>query len=71
MPVIMLEGVVEHGQLTLTTPVPLPDQTKVSVVISDLRSKPRARLISPRLAHPEQTAEFEMEVSEDHSDADL
>lgn len=51
MPAITLEGVVEHGQLTLTTPVPLPDQTKVSVVISDPRSEPRARLISPRLAH--------------------
>ncbi len=71
MPVITLEGVVERGQLTLTTPVPLPDHTKVSVVISDLRSEPRARLISPRLAHPEQAAEFQMEVSEDPSDADI
>ena len=32
-------------------------------MISDLRPEPRARLISPRLAHPEQAAEFRMEVS--------
>ena len=70
MPVITLEGVVEHGQLTLATPVPLPDHTKVLVVISGLRSEPRARLVSPRLAHPGQAAEFQMEVSEDPSDAD-
>jgi predicted DNA-binding antitoxin AbrB/MazE fold protein len=68
MPVLTLEGVVEHGQLKLTTPVPLPDHTKVSVVISDLQHKTCARLVSPRLAHPEQAAEFRMEVSEDSGD---
>jgi hypothetical protein len=71
MPVLTLEGVVEHGQLKLTRPVPLPDHTKVSVVISDLQPQPRARLVSPRLAHPEQAAEFRMEVSEDSGDADV
>ena len=71
MPVITLEGVVEHGQLKLTTPVPLPDHTKVSVLISDLQQKPRARLASPRLAHPEQAAEFQMEVIEDLSHTDV
>lgn len=65
MPIITLEGVVEHGELKLTTPVPLPDHTKVAVVISDLQSVSRARIMSPRLAHPEQAADFQMEVSED------
>jgi hypothetical protein len=71
MPVLTLEGVVEHGQLKLTTPIPLPNHTKVSVVISDLQHKPRARLISPRLAHPEQGEEFRMEVLEDLDDGDV
>jgi hypothetical protein len=65
MPVITLEGVVEHGQIKLAAPVPLPDNTRVSVMVSDLRHEPLAHLVSPRLAHPEQAAEFQMEVSED------
>jgi hypothetical protein len=68
MPVLTLEGVVEHGQLKLTTPIPLPNHTKVSVVISELSQKLRARLSSPRLAHPEQAEEFRMEVIEDLDD---
>jgi hypothetical protein len=68
---IVLEGVIEHGELKLTAPVPLPDHTKVSVVISDLRHEPSARLVSPRLAHPEQVADFQMEISEDPNDADV
>lgn len=71
MPVITSEGIVEHGQLALPTPVPLPDHTKVVVVISELQRPLSARLISPRLAHPEQAEEFQMEVSEDLSDADV
>lgn len=71
MPVITLEGVVEHGQLKLTTSVPLPDHTKVSVLISDLQPKLLGRIASPRLAHPEQAADFQMEVSEEQDDADV
>lgn len=71
MPVLTLEGVVEHGQLKLTTRVPLPDNTKVSVVISDLQHEPRARLVSPRLVHPEQIAECQMEVSKDSGNDDV
>ena len=68
MSVITLEGIVEHGELKLATPVPLPDHTKVAVVISDLRPASRIRIVSPRLAHPEQASEFQMEVSEDSTD---
>jgi len=68
MSVITLEGVVEHGELKLAAPVPLPDHTKVAVVISDLQSALRTHIVSPRLAHPEQASEFHMEVSEDSDD---
>lgn len=68
---IVLEGVIDHGELKLTASVPLPDHTKVSVVISDLRRGPSAHLVSPRLAHPEQVADFQMEVSEDPNDANV
>jgi hypothetical protein len=71
MPIVTLEGVIEHGQIRLRPPVPLPENTKVYVVIPDLRLEPSARLVSPRLVHPEQVADFQMEVSEDASDADV
>jgi hypothetical protein len=71
MPIFTLEGIIEHGQLKLTTPIPLPDHTKVSVLISDQQQELRARLVSPRLAHPEQAADFQMEVIEDPGDADV
>ena len=71
MPIVTLEGVVEHGQIKLVTPIPLPENTKVYVVIPDLRSEPSARLVSPRLAHPEQVADFQMEVSEDPGDVNV
>jgi hypothetical protein len=68
MAVITVEGTVEHGELKLTVPIPLPDHTKVSVVISDVSPVSRVRIVSPRLAHPEQVTEFQMEVSEESSD---
>lgn len=71
MPNIVVEGVIEHGELKLTASVPLPDHTKVSVVISDLRHEPTPHLVSPRLAHPEQVADFQVEVSENLNNAEV
>ena len=71
MPVVTLEGVVEHGQIKLKANIPLPDNTKVYVVIPDLQIEQSARLVSPRLAHPAQAADFEMEVSEEPGDAGI
>jgi hypothetical protein len=71
MPNIELEGVIENGEPKLTASVPSPDHTKVSVVISDLRHEPSAHLVSPRLAHPEQVVDFQMEVSEDLNKASV
>ncbi|MCC7354333.1 MAG: hypothetical protein IT330_11300 [Anaerolineae bacterium] len=53
MRVVTFEGIVEHGQIKL--------KTKVYVVVPDMQVEQTARIASPRLAHPEQAGDFEME----------
>ena len=62
MGVITLEGIVKHGQIQLKTNVRLPEKTKVYVIVPDVQIEQRARIFSPRLAHPEQAADFKMQV---------
>jgi predicted DNA-binding antitoxin AbrB/MazE fold protein len=59
------EGVVENGQIKMNSDVHLPEGTKVLIVVPDIEIEARGvRLYSPRLAHPEQVSDFEMEVVE-------
>lgn len=59
------EGVVERGRIKLNSDVRLPDGTRVYIVVPDIELEEKGvRLHSPRLAHPEQAADFEMEVVE-------
>ncbi|HEX8503545.1 MAG TPA: hypothetical protein VF659_23375 [Pyrinomonadaceae bacterium] len=61
----MFEGVVEQGQIKLHSDVRLPEGTKVYVVVPGVEIEAQGvRLLSPCLAHPEQAADFEMEVVE-------
>jgi hypothetical protein len=66
MSVVTFEGIVEHGQIRLKDDVRLPEKALVFVVVPDMRFdldiKRVARVFSPRLAHPEQVADFELEV---------
>lgn len=71
MPILTLEGVVKHGQITFTPSLFLPEHTKVYVVIPDLQVEHRARLLSPRLHHPAQVSDFEMAVTQEPDDADV
>jgi len=71
MSVITLEGVVEHGQIRLTNDVQLPDNTRVYVVVPGMQIERVVRITSPRLAHPQQAADFAMEIIEESSDASL
>ena len=62
MSMATFEAVVENGQIKLPENVHVPERTKVYVVIPDV-DQPRAmRLMSPRLAHPEQAKDFKMTV---------
>lgn len=65
--VIALEGVVDKGQIRLTTNVRLPDNTKVYVIVPDLHIEQGGHIYSPRLLHPEQAGDFKMEVIEETS----
>jgi hypothetical protein len=71
MGVTTVEGVVENGQIRLPATVRLPERTKVYVVIPDVEVQPVAYIGSPRLIHPEQAADFQKEVIEEPSDAEL
>jgi hypothetical protein len=61
MSVRTFEGEVEKGQIKLNAPLDLPDHTKVYVVVPGFKVAGSARIHSPRLAHPEQAADFVLE----------
>jgi hypothetical protein len=63
MAVVTLEGIVDDGQIRLKTDIRLPDNTKVYVVVPGMAVEADTRIFSPRLAYPEQAADFKMEVS--------
>ena len=71
MSVITLEGIVEHGQIRLKADIQLPDNIKVFVVIPDVEIQQRARILTPHLVHPEQAADFKLEIIEESSDANV
>jgi hypothetical protein len=60
--IVTLEGVVERNRIRLKTNVRLPENTKVYVIVPDVRVEQVARVFSPRLAHPEQAADFRTEI---------
>ena len=64
-----LIGRVENGQIKLTENARLPDNGLVYVVAADAATGFTPRMLSPRLVHPEQAADFELEVVEGISDA--
>ncbi len=66
-----IEGIVENGQIRLLGNVALPEQAKVYVVVPGLEAAPIARMMSPRLVHPEQARDFAKQVFEVSADAQL
>ncbi len=71
MSVTTIEAIVENGQIKLPSSVRLPERAKVYVLIPDVNMSPVSYIGSPRLAHPEQAADFQKEVVEESSDASL
>lgn len=71
MGVVTLEGVIERGQIRITPDLRLPDKTKVYVVIPGIKIERVTHVSSPRLAHPEQAVDFELEIVEETSHAGL
>ena len=65
------EGVVENGHVTLPPDADIPDKTRVYVLVPDVGTQKTLHIPSPRLVHPEQAKDFEMQVIEDTTDADV
>ena len=59
------EGIIKNGRVELKSDIPLPDQTRVYVIIPEARVVGIARVPGPRLAHSEEAVDFEMEVAEE------
>lgn len=64
------EGVVDSGTVRLPSDVRLPDRTRVYVVVPE-EGRSHARILSPRLAEPEQASDFKKKVVEAAPDAGL
>ncbi len=71
MGVLTIEGIVDNGQIKLPSDVHLPEHAKVYVIVPDMKIEPTVLLFSPRLKNMNQAREFEMEVSQESSDAGL
>jgi hypothetical protein len=71
MRVTTVEGTVENGQIRLPVDVRLPENAKVYVVVPGVEEGATFYMASPRLARPEQAADFEKEVLEESPDAGL
>jgi hypothetical protein len=71
MQVTAFEGVVENGQIRLTTKISLPERTKVYVIIPGLETKKVFHVYSPRLVHPGQAADFKKEIIEEAPNAGI
>ena len=63
------EGVVENGHVTLPPEADIPENTRVYVLVPDADARRTYKVMSPRLAHPEQAKDFEKLVIEDITDA--
>ena len=71
MNVSTIEDIVENGQIRLLGNMALPEHAKVYVVVPGLDTTPAARILSPRLVHPEQAVDFVKQVFEVPADAQL
>lgn len=64
MTISTYEGFVEHGQIRLRTPVTLPENATVYVVVLDVVAPRTAHIDSPRLARAVDALQFRKEVLE-------
>jgi hypothetical protein len=65
MTITTYEGVVEKGKIRLKSGVKLPENVKVYVIVPDLETqkKKTSRVLTPRLTHRKQAADFKMKVT--------
>lgn len=69
MEIMTIEGVVEQGRIRLPAHIRLPEKTRVYVVVPGLQVERGVHVSSPHLAHPEEAAEFVLQVVENPNNA--
>ncbi len=69
MGILTFEGVVDGDRIRLKGYVRLPDRARVYILLPDVHVEQVVRIPSPRLAYPEQMADFVLEVLEDSAGA--
>jgi len=57
------EAEVDQDKIILANNVHLPHKSKVYVIVPDIKLTKIAHIFSPRLAHPEQAADFVLQVT--------
>ena len=62
MSVATFAGIVQNGQIKLPENLHLPEQTKVYVVVPGVQQPGTMRVLSPRLAHREQSQDFKKTI---------
>jgi hypothetical protein len=65
------EGIVENGRVILPPNTDIPDKTPVYVLVPDMEMQRTFRVMSPRLAHPEQAKDFEKQIVENTPDGKI
>lgn len=64
------EGIVENGQVTFPPDADIPNKTRVYVLVP--RADRTYKIMSPRLANPEQAKDFlKLEVIDESDDASV
>jgi hypothetical protein len=71
MTISTYEGFVEHGQIRLRSPVTLPENATVYVVVPDAAAPRAAHIYSPRLANPAEALQVRKQVLELPPDVNL
>ena len=62
MKVTTYEAIVQDGRVVLPDGAHMPDNTRVSVVVPATNDAERGRIMSPRLVHRDEVADFAMHV---------
>lgn len=62
MKVTTYEGIVENGQVRITSDACLPENTRVYIVVPVVETAESGYVGSPRLVHPQDARDFHKEV---------
>jgi hypothetical protein len=65
------EGIVEDGHVTLPPNADIPEKTRVYVLVPEVETQRTYYVASPRLVHPEQAKDFELQVIEETTNGDV